>query len=586
MQIIIVHPRLSRARTVRLRPGWLLGAALLLVGLVISNSAARLSDQVKALRTREAHLDALNSLSRDLTRALSRDEMLKSVVTHVERGLNRPVVILLPGKEGLQPVAASPGLDLEKADLKVAIQAYERVEYSKHHPAADPEGTWFYLLLETTMGRVGVIGVGSTSAILGLSPDAHRLLEGFASLAALAIERAHLSEQANQAKILENTERLQAALLNSISHELRTPLVSITGALSTLADAQDDEGMSAMEQSAWREMVETAYEESQRLNLLVGNLLDMTRLEAGAFQLTLEPCDVQDLVGIVLSRFAQRRSDHKVQVSLPDELPLIKIDVALMAQALLNLLDNAAKYSPEHAPIDLQGNASYGEAILTVLDRGIGIPSAELPAAPAWMPEAILPESELPTPPPYIPAEPLTVETELPVQEPEYLPPEPLILDINAASLAQFEHLPGIGFVAAQNIITYREANGPFTSIDDLIQVDGIEPSLVEALRTQLTITKPEPELEAEPVVETEETIFISARQAVAEGEVSLAADLYNRLVLQRANLDQVITDMQDALYRYPLDINFWQIMGDAYLRTDKLQEALDAYSEAEELLR
>ena len=215
-----------------------------------------------------------------------------------------------------------------------------------------------------------------------------------------------------------------------------------------------------------------------------------------------------------------------------------------------------------------------------------GIPSAELPAAPAWMPEAILPESELPTPPPYIPAEPLTVETELPVQEPEYLPPEPLILDINTASLAQFEHLPGIGFVAAQNIITYREANGPFTSIDDLIQVDGIEPSLVEALRTQLTITKPEPELEAEPVVETEETIFISARQAVAEGEVSLAADLYNRLVMQRTNLNQVITDMQDALYRYPLDINFWQIMGDAYLRTDKLQEALDAYTKAEELLR
>ncbi|MCU0484619.1 MAG: DUF4118 domain-containing protein [Anaerolineales bacterium] len=373
----LVEPRLSF--TVADSQYLLTFFGLLLVGLVISNSAARLSDQVKALRTREAHLDALNSLSRDLTRALSRDEMLKSVVTHVERGLNRPVVILLPGKEGLQPVAASPGLDLEKADLKAAIQAYERVENSKHNPAADSEASWFYLLLETTMGRVGVIGVGSTSEILGLSPDDHRLLEGFASLAALAIERARLSEQASQAKILENTERLQAALLNSISHELRTPLVSITGALSTLADVQDDEGMSAMGQSAWREMVETAYEESQRLNLLVGNLLDMTRLEAGAFQLTLEPCDIQDLVGIVLSRFTQRRSGHKVQVSLPDELPLIKIDVALMVQALLNLLDNAAKYSPENAPIDLQGIASHGEAVLTVLDRGIGIPSAELP---------------------------------------------------------------------------------------------------------------------------------------------------------------------------------------------------------------
>jgi tetratricopeptide (TPR) repeat protein len=140
--------------------------------------------------------------------------------------------------------------------------------------------------------------------------------------------------------------------------------------------------------------------------------------------------------------------------------------------------------------------------------------------------------------------------------------------------------------VTAQNIITYRETNGPFGTIDDLAQVTGIDPALIEQLSPQLTTGIPELVLEAEPAVETEETIFSSARQAIEQGNVSHASDLYNRLIAQRADLEQVIADMQNALYRYPLDINFWQILGDAYLRTDKLQEALDAYTEAEELLR
>jgi competence ComEA-like helix-hairpin-helix protein len=224
-------------------------------------------------------------------------------------------------------------------------------------------------------------------------------------------------------------------------------------------------------------------------------------------------------------------------------------------------------------------------------DETGAIPSAELPAAPAWMPEAILPETELPTPPAYVPLEqptPLEIQAELPELEPEPLSGEllPELVNINTASLSQFEQLPGIGFVTAQNIIAYRETSGPFGTVDDLAQVTGIEPALIEELSPLITTGIPEPVLEAEPVVETEETIFTGARQAVEQGNVSHASDLYNRLIAQGADLEQVIADMQIALYRYPLDINFWQILGDAYLRTDKLQEALDAYTEAEELLR
>jgi two-component system sensor histidine kinase KdpD len=372
----LVAPRLSF--TVADSEYLLTFLGLLMVGLVISNSAALLRNQVQVLRTREAHLDALNSLSRELTRAISLDEVLESVTTHVGQVFNRPVAILLPGISGVQPAIISPGLELTADDLEAANRAY-------HQRCATGAGTDILpgtalscLPLETALGSVGVIGIGSGPESSGFTAEQRPLLEGFASLAALAVERARLAEQASQAKILENTERLQAALLNSISHELRTPLVSITGTLSTLADAQASATISDTSQTVWREMVDTAYEEAQRLNLLVGNLLDMTRLETGAFHLNLEPCDIEDLIGITLARFAQRRSSHPVQVTLPETLPLVSIDVTLMAHALMNLLDNAAKYSPEQSIIEIQGWLQENEVWLAFIDQGIGIPETDL----------------------------------------------------------------------------------------------------------------------------------------------------------------------------------------------------------------
>jgi len=371
----LVEPRLSF--TVADSQYLLTFLGLLMVGLVISNSAALLRDQVLALRSREAHLNALNSLSRELTRAINLEEMLQSVVTHVDKLFARPVAVLLPGEDGLQVVAASRNLALGAVDLDAAMQAYQQRCPTGDGTAILPGSALFCLPLETTLGSEGVIGVGNEAGLPGLIAEQRQLLDGFSSLAALAIERARLAEQANQAKILENTEHLQAALLNSISHELRTPLVSITGTLSTLADVSETPKTGA-ERTAWREMVETAYEEAQRLNMLVGNLLDMTRLEAGAFRLNREPCDIQDLVGIALARFSQRHDSHPIKVSLPEQLPLVSIDVALMTQVLMNLLDNAAKYSPEQAPVEIKGWLEQSEVALVVIDQGIGIPEADL----------------------------------------------------------------------------------------------------------------------------------------------------------------------------------------------------------------
>lgn len=316
---------------------------LLVVGLVISTSTATLRYQLEILDRRERQTAALNSLSRDLTGAIKLDEMLASVVYHVRTTFGLDVKIHLPD----QPKASTP-----------------------------PAG--YSIPLKTIHGVVGTMDIYPEPESIQLSQEQKQLLEGFANLAALAIERARLAEQARQAQILQTTESLQAALLNSISHELRTPLVSITGALSTLAEATQNENPSQLEWSAWQELVDTAYGEAQRMNLLVSNLLNMTRLEAGAFQLILEPCDAQDLIGIALARYAERRYPLELKVNVSNDLPLVQADVSLMVQVLVNLLDNAVKYSPDGSTIEIQASHSPEGIIIGVADRGSGIPEEDL----------------------------------------------------------------------------------------------------------------------------------------------------------------------------------------------------------------
>ena len=181
------------------------------------------------------------------------------------------------------------------------------------------------------------------------------------------------AEQARQAEVLVTTERLQTALLNSISHDLRTPLVSITGALSSL---QEDDV--ELDEVTRRSLVENAREEAERLNRLVGNLLDMTRIEAGALKVMREPCDVQDVIGAALEPLDDCLRGRPLTVDMPPDLPLVPMDFVLMAQVLVNLLDNALKYSPAGAPIQVFALVDGPEARIQVADRGVGIPPQDL----------------------------------------------------------------------------------------------------------------------------------------------------------------------------------------------------------------
>lgn len=383
----LVEPRFSF--TVQDTQYLLTFLGLLTVGIIISNTIAQLRSQVDIIRQREAHTAALNSLSQELTGAKNLDEVLHSIIEHIRQSFNCRVTLWLADGDNLRLAAdsawGSQG-DSVAADPQEIASAHrffrsqlEGKGTADVETRVSPPSPFFYLPLRAGKKILGILGLetGENARFLSDAPQ-RSLLQGFSNLAALAIERDQLAEQARQAQLLKDVERLQTALLNSISHELRTPLVSITGALSALAESGPEWPSSRVDLAVRRELIETAYEESRRLNLLVGNLLDMSRLESGALHLNLEPCDLQDLAGIALERFAQQQRERLIRTSIEEDLPLIMIDVTLMVEVLVNLLVNADKYSPKNFPLELTFRQVQDNIEIEVSDKGPGVSDDDL----------------------------------------------------------------------------------------------------------------------------------------------------------------------------------------------------------------
>jgi two-component system sensor histidine kinase KdpD len=352
--------------------------ALLGVGLIISNLTARVREQADAAGRRAAQTSELYALSQDLAAAADLDAILQAVLTHIGRTFGREAAVLLPSLQGdrVEPRAISPGFALNENQLAVASWAFKHAELAGHGTDTLASTDLRCLPLKTARGVVGVLGVKPIHPTSLLTPDQRGLLQAFASQAALAIERVQMAEQAQRAEVLQATEKLRTTLLNMISHDLRTPLVSITGALSSLQEEALE-----FDEVTRRSLIDNAREEAERLNRLVGNLLDMTRIEAGGLQLMPELCDVQDLVGSALEQAKRWVESRPVKVDVPVDLPLVPMDFVLMVQVLVNLLDNAVKYSPPDSPIGVSARIDDSELQIQVADRGIGIPPADLERA-------------------------------------------------------------------------------------------------------------------------------------------------------------------------------------------------------------
>lgn len=346
---------------------------LFVVGIVISTLIAHSRERAEVMRTRELQTASLYYLSRDLAASVDITAVLKAIIRNVEEALNAQVVILLAEGERLDIQAGSEGLKLDIKEQAVADWAFRN-----SHPAGRATDTLvsadlIYLPLQTPASVLGVMGVRLENQHAYHSQDNRRLLNAFATQAAMAMERIRFSRQAEQTQILQARENLERALLNSISHDLRSPLVSVTGVLTSLKE----EGAHLTDR-ARQELLETACGEAERLNRFVGNLLDMTRIEAGAIRLNVELFDVQDLVGCALAAIKQRIGNRKIEIRLADELPLVAMDLVLMTQVVVNLIDNADKYAPLESMIEIGSSANGDWLILEVSDRGPGIPEHDL----------------------------------------------------------------------------------------------------------------------------------------------------------------------------------------------------------------
>jgi two-component system, OmpR family, sensor histidine kinase KdpD len=345
---------------------------LLVTGLVISTLAARARKEAEGARQREAETAALYNLARDLTATTRSADIASTVAHHLGKTFNGEAAVFV-AEEGLLQLHAKTSGTANAVEQGPADWVFKHRRPTGRGVGAYPEEPIRYVPMLSVREIMGVAAIRPSGIVMPLAAAQERLLEALASQAALALERVRLAEQASRAHLLEATERLQTALLNSISHDLRTPLATITGAISSLRDPDvrlDDATRSTL--------IEDIGTEAQRLNRLVGNLLDMSRLEAGALRIDQAPADITEVIGAALEQRASQLAGRPLELHVPHDLPPILMSTPLISQVIVNVLDNALKYSPEGTAVQVAARVEGDTATVEIGDRGVGIPGEDL----------------------------------------------------------------------------------------------------------------------------------------------------------------------------------------------------------------
>jgi two-component system sensor histidine kinase KdpD len=346
-------------------------AVMIVVAVVIGTLTGRLRDQAEQQRQRARRSEAVHELSRDLAGRRSLQQLLVAAVDRVAEVFECRAAVLLPGAGDRVEVAAG-----DRALL--TDQAHERGVaqwvFDHSHPAGLgtdtlPGSQALHLPLVASGRVLGVLALRPADARRFRDPERQRLLATFANQIAIAVERARLSEEAEHARVDVEAERARNALLSAVSHDLRTPLAVIAGAGSSLRDG------SSLPAATRQELAETIVDESGRLNRLVGDLLDMTRLESGALRVKKEWHSLEEVVGAVLARTESLAAGRRVTFRAPSDLSLVPLDDVLYAQAVTNVLENALYYSPSGTPVELTAALEGGQLVLEIRDHGVGLPA-------------------------------------------------------------------------------------------------------------------------------------------------------------------------------------------------------------------
>ncbi|MEN6615380.1 MAG: DUF4118 domain-containing protein, partial [Syntrophorhabdus sp.] len=347
-----------------------------LVALVTGTIATRLKDEMRRAREREDRTLALYELSREIAAMTDLNQVLKRFVDKVGETIKGMAVVLIKDQDsGAMDQVVSTGDDAAFNEREYAVARWV-IEHGR--PAGkglgmfEGEHSLFFFPVKGENKTLGVLGIRQSAEDAVLTPEQHQLVETLSNLAAVVIVRLELEKEAEHAKWLEESEKLHRTLLNSISHDFRTPLASITAAVTSLLTHEDIYSRETKEI-----FLKTINEEARRMNRFVENLLDMVRLESGTLKLNMKPCDIQDIIGVVLREARDILSGHPVTVDIPTEIPSVMADFILVEQVLINLLENSAKYSPADTPISISVEQKGKEVLITVGDKGPLIPGTE-----------------------------------------------------------------------------------------------------------------------------------------------------------------------------------------------------------------
>jgi two-component system sensor histidine kinase KdpD len=316
--------------------------------------------ETRAGRRREAEAMLLTLLGRALARCTTREEVAEVLIARLGSLLRMPAWVLVPGAEGGPWTVLGPGEGGPSAPCLPAEEGFRRGDPLE--PCSTPPWTWVPL-----GGGEGVLAL--RGGPVPQSSWGH--LQAFAVQGALALERVRWVEAAQKARLENEAERMRSSLLGAVSHDLRTPLAAIQGAATSLLLPEGD-----LSESTRRDLLTMVREESERLARLLGNLLDLTRLESGAIRAQKEWQPLEEVVGSAIGRLERELGPCPVHAHLPLDLPPpVPLDGALAEQLLWNLLRNARRHAPQ-GPVLLEAWVEEGTLQLAVRDRGPGVPEA------------------------------------------------------------------------------------------------------------------------------------------------------------------------------------------------------------------
>ena len=337
------------------------------VGILISELTARLRRQEQGAVLRERRTAALYALSRELGSSNDASESGSIIARHTSELLDaRTFVLLSDGTEGLPLLASHPeGQGLDAKELGVARWAFDHARAAGIGTDTLPGSKTLSMPLVVASKVLGVLAVEPRSG-KGLETEPRKSLDALAQQAASALARIALAEEARVSALRVKTEEMRSALLSAVSHDLRTPLAAITGAATAI---RDDSNM--MEETRG-ELIHSICGEAERLERLVVNLLDMTRLDSGSVVLKREWVPLEELVIAAIARLESKLVGRAIDVQISPALPLLSVDPVLVEQLFLNLLENAAKYTPQGTPIDVSARVEGAEVVIDVGDRGGG----------------------------------------------------------------------------------------------------------------------------------------------------------------------------------------------------------------------